>query len=153
MLKNWVHIGLPKTGTTTLQRHFFPEFDGTYICTHTDQSDVGKADISQLKYTIIDSHDLEHDKHLHKARSFLENLDKPVLFSEEAIAAGIYNDQRVIAERIKALFGENTNILVFIREQRDMLRSMYAQLSLGFSQKMHAVTFEEWSSPGLMDTV
>lgn len=129
-----LHIGLPKTATTMLQRAIFLR--------HTDIYYLGKPfrppgaaenGTTALPRDIIRalwaedslSFNLKATKDaLVTAFQPGRRTDKAVLLSEEALAAAGFADRRLIAERLRSLFGP-CNILITIRNQETALPSLY----------------------------
>jgi hypothetical protein len=125
----FVHLGYPKTATTTFQQHVFPY--------HPEIAYLGKL-IPSFRYTdpalfpLIDGmmtadslsfagvEELRDSITHHRTR-----CDRPVLLlSSESFLHVTATDAGVVAGRIKAAFSP-CKILITVREQRSILRSFY----------------------------
>ena len=107
-----VHIGYPKTGSTWLQQQVFPRLSLPY----------GNADprlrAAMTRLILDDAFDPADVR-----------LKPPVLFSDEAICGDMFADVSHgfrSAERLHAV-APNARVLVLVRRQPDMVRSLYAQ--------------------------
>ena len=148
----FIHTGLPKTGTTWLQDTLFPHFQGGYICGHSQDGfrDLAFEDWKKLRWLLLDCHDVIFEERLQDYAPILDKLDpqRAFLFSEEAIAGAVMNGQATIAQRLKTVFGDS-EIIIVLREQFSMLRSVYMQIARGFGGKHYAFTFEEFIDAAL----
>jgi len=121
-----VHVGYWKTATTTLQSDVFPRVAG---CTFLTRSRVGNG---QLVGALANNLCRADDAHFLGATlgSFLREVavpGLPTLLSHEAFAGAafqaMYNRDRN-AERLHRVL-PSASILVVVRHQRTMLRSLY----------------------------
>ena len=132
------HIGYPKCLSTSIQRSFFEKsksvfFGGIGI---KDNISYCNPDIEfifecLLKYA---KHSF-YNKHKEWAKQTINTLlervdgDKSIAFSSEALSVSFTGqmldlDQKL--ERIKELYyGFNTNFLIIVRNQPDLLKSLY----------------------------
>jgi hypothetical protein len=125
----YLHIGYPKTGTTTLQKHLFathPEIDylGKMIPGfHYGIEELG-PEIEQL--TTATSINYKGTERLRKviAACRVGMRDKSVLLSSESFVHPSSADPCIVAERAREAF-EPCKVIIVIREQRDILRSFY----------------------------
>lgn len=125
-----VHVGYPKTATTTFQKHVFPH--------HSDIDYLGKSipDMSfrteELRHEIqrlVNEDEVRYDggKGL---RRLVEELHqncrrKVLLLSHENFIHHWGNDTGLVARRIREVFGP-CRILITLRDQVDVIRSFYA---------------------------
>ena len=124
-----VHLGYPKTATTTFQQHVFPrhpeiEYLGKLIPSFRYRDERLFTEVDQLM--TVDS--LRYGG-VGRLRQIVEehrsNCDRPVLLvSSESFLHITAADPGIVAERIKAAFAP-CKIIITLREQRDMLRSFY----------------------------
>jgi hypothetical protein len=123
-LQVYLHVGMPKTATTFLQRHVFPKIPGVhYVGWDTE---FFAHDFQRIKYSCPFSYIDE----LHNGfRQYLESFDEgKVLISDEAItgpgnrAKGIGTSVLVLKEVFPS-----ASILLVLREQLSYLRSFYLQ--------------------------
>lgn len=137
----YIHVGYPKTGTTTFQKHFFPKIEEIQYLGKFDGEDklflFDQKVIDAMIFKKSDEIDFENIRHL------LENviLENRVLLSEESILfnslrASYYDERYIIvrpedvATNIRKVFDEkkyDVKILISIRRQDEMLTSLYAQ--------------------------
>jgi hypothetical protein len=121
---NIVHIGLPKTGSTTLQNNAFAArrdfvYVGKYKNAHTDER--GRELITRI--STQDS--LEYDPIRTAVLVDQLRVDaKPFLISDEILSMEGRADRRLIAERLRQLFSP-AKILIVLRAQPAMCQSMY----------------------------
>lgn len=120
------HIGLPRTGTTTLQRHLFS--DPSLFCTGYEQRFWNKAGIgAPLPDSQID---------IRTVKQIIEDLrsqlgsSRRLVFSNEGITStrNILAVQQRYAERMKALH-PSARVILTLRRQETLLRSRYTQMS------------------------
>jgi hypothetical protein len=122
-----IHIGFPKTATTTLQNHLFAKHPGILYLGKPYPDDDLKGMISRLvlqESTVYHAENLKHyiNKHLARER---ETGKKVILISDETfVSAAKVRDKGVVAHRLKDLF-PGAKILVTIRNQMDAVKSGY----------------------------
>lgn len=148
----YIHIGYPKTLTTSLQTSFFSK--------HSQLLHLGVGCGSAIDF-IDDDINIALENYILYAKEipYLEYEDKiknafdkwfKYAEKEQYRAVGIsfewlsfnmtpyQNDIVVIAERLKRIFGKETKIIALLRNQSDFLKSLYGQfvkegLSLSFN--------------------
>lgn len=137
---NVLHIGLPKTGTTTLQNSLFGEQD------HFDY--IGKSNgcypntLRELVNRIALQDSLEYESARTEALvAQLHQVAKPVLMSDEIFSVEGGADRRLVAERLHRLFGP-ARVLIVVRAQPTMLQSMYLNYLRGSGERI--VSFPTW---------
>jgi len=133
-----VHIGYPKTGTTSLQKHIFNSFDGVcYLGLYDRYGDLYKFEESAIRCIYTES-SLSFDNEI---GNFLDLDDGKYIFSEENLLTECMipsrgrkgferrtQDIKTILSNIKAFFScADVEILITIRKQREMIPSFYAQ--------------------------
>jgi hypothetical protein len=86
-----IHIGLPKTATTTLQRHVFPQFSGYVGKYPKGFSDTSRASREALWRTVIDKVERGNAEWPFRLRSALDRIrelkEDTILLSEEALSS------------------------------------------------------------------
>jgi Sulfotransferase domain len=122
----FIHVGLPKTASTLLQEFVFPELrDTTYISRPYTQENHA---FNKLQYA---------DDSLYAAeelRSEIERIisletGRNILISDELLSgAPFYNfiNRGLIAKRLAAILPD-AEVILFIRGQKDIIRSLYNQ--------------------------
>lgn len=140
----YIHIGMPKTGTTALQKNFF---NAIGELNHLSREN---AEITEnLLHPITDREPLEYNNKMDDFKDYVfNNLMKEegkYLISSEALCSGSSHDGKVdrylIAHRLKELFPDAVIILV-LREQREIIKSVFKQM-LKF-QISPGTSFREW---------
>jgi hypothetical protein len=130
MPKVYVHIGLPKTATTTLQADFFPSLKGgvyDYIGTPQPR-DVAKDPLYMQLYQVIRTGvDISGAK-----KALVERLSegKSIIFSEEAIVVREQDVpwQKKLENLAVILDGVEFKLLVTVREPVAAMFSFYVEL-------------------------
>lgn len=122
--KFFVHIGHPKTGTTTLQEGFFSQ--------HEDIAYLGRPYNNPIFKEEVRSLGLQDSTAYHPGglKSLIDNYrkvnkNKTIVISEETFSSVNCNDRGLIADRIKEVFSP-CSIIIVIRNQFDIIRSFYA---------------------------
>lgn len=119
----FVHIGLPKTGTTYLQQVIFKHHpDICYLGKNSGHEEVDKA-ISLITRQSSATFPTEQvEKSLRQGLETSQN--RPALISEEDFSRYAFLDPELMAFRLRSAIGEFTPIYV-IRNPIDWLQSMY----------------------------
>ena len=124
-----VHIGFHKTGTTALQRRFFPNLPGCTFLTHGGRE--GRSLFRLLANNLMNAPDEEFlretiHEYIADAR---ERASGTLLISLESLSGsifqGAYNRERN-AVRLRAVLPD-AHILIVVRHQHSMIRSAFAQ--------------------------
>jgi hypothetical protein len=129
MSELYIHLGYPKTATTTFQQHVFPR--------QPDIVYLGKS-IPSFRYTdpalfpLIDALMTEDSVSYGGPAALREVIrihreeagPRPLLISSESFLHVTATDPGVVAERVKAAFSP-CKVIITIREQRSLLRSFY----------------------------
>jgi len=121
----FIHIGYPKTGSTWLQTRLF---------NHPDAKMHQCSDFTILRNILIKPNPLWYDSELvkiHIRRNYDESLNSdliPVISNELLVGHPVSggHNSTIIAERLNKLWPDS-KILIVIREQKDMLISLYAE--------------------------
>jgi len=137
MIDNIIHIGFPKTGTTSLQKGYFLQ--------HPDFIFQGQPCISDklrrlVELDILTKSELEYD-HETVTGGFQDEIavlrkqkpGKVFVFSHEALTyrtESFTTDMAEIARRLHDIFGE-AKIVITIRRQDEMFCSLYQQAVQG----------------------
>ncbi len=148
-----IHIGDYKTGTSWFQNKFFSSHpDLCYI-------DSGEhEEIVYLMHQLVDARDLDFDAESLQ-RKFVDVIrganveNKKVIISREALSAAYPtgDNAKRIAERLHAVFGK-TKVLIVIREQFSMLKSIYSQyVKIGGTLSFKNFVYDPIVSPGLLE--
>ncbi len=150
-----LHIGLPKTGTTSLQKLVFERHAGLRYFGQTNlwEDDAAKAVLRALMLP---------DEPADAARAAIsgdtENSATPLVISDEALSLGefmlratrwpLVSDPEAIARRARHLLGDAT-VLIVLRNQADWLESWHRQgLKTG---KYTETDFGQWIDLDLAD--
>lgn len=128
-----VHIGLPKTGTSSLQAGLFATHPQIRYLGKPWWDETAGLDASLAAHRLVDSL-WQEDTFAFDwdvARRRFDTGIAPraegktcVLISEEGLSAALAADRWVTARRLRAFFGE-ARILITVRNQLDALHSLY----------------------------
>src|ERR1700730_15837432 len=131
----YLHLGMPKTGTTFLQTRCFPYLKGIRF----RDKDIMEL-LDRIIYTNPISLDLQRTRH--EADSFLGNVaEERLLISHERLFGDMlktYHDNVYIAGCLKIVFPEAKPIII-IRRQDELVESIYKQsLQAGYYQRINS---------------
>lgn len=141
-----IHLGYGKTGTTTLQKHFFPYLEGlNYLGRPYKQIEISKA-IRQIIYLDSSSYQIERKR----IRDCFFNLkdNQPIIISEELLFDYRADPHRAI-ERLLDLF-DKCRFLICLREQKNIIASYYSNHGWNFKavpeglKGRNAISFDDW---------
>lgn len=165
--KIFIHIGYPKSASTTLQKHLFSKHNqlktlGVYPTQNIghDSSEVNLSvpylkdeSLREFYKNITELDDIEYfysnNKELFKENisHYLNEDDRSVVFSDERLTSVFFShcDNGVKARRLSELF-PNAKIILLVRSQYEWLKSQYRDhpfdprdLSIG-----RYVSFDSW---------
>lgn len=151
-----IHIGMPKSASSTLQRNFFRNLP---LINYAGLSSNNKK-LTKLTTSIYKKGNLYFDENL-LLKQIKSRIDpeKPLVISSE-YSSGVVapfsrfaiQNRTTIAQRYKALFPD-AKILIIIRNQYDIQKSMYVQRLLDHSEyvKMERLPFQDWIDFNIKD--
>ncbi len=150
-----IHIGMPKCASTMLQKGFWGNLEGIDFASHEYNT------FNELHETVLDisrctQDQYNHDNIFQKYLDFTDKSKPLVISSELFVWNGIqpdvhsYADKIIIAERLKKLFPE-AKILIVIRNQIDMLKSLYSQLYAMVDFSLVNLSFDKWIDTNLRE--
>ncbi|OCC15882.1 hypothetical protein DBT_0807 [Dissulfuribacter thermophilus] len=149
-----IHIGDYKTGTSWWQTKILPIHQEIYYLDDPSKH----PDVVHLMHLLIDSRDLDFDE-VYLREKFSQILSKinltnqKVVICREALSGSFPTGDNAarIAYRLKAVFG-STKILIVIREQFSMLKSIYSQyIKMGGTLSFNDFVYDPIVSPGLIE--
>ncbi|MFD2823314.1 hypothetical protein ACFS5M_06510 [Lacinutrix iliipiscaria] len=116
---NKIHIGYPKTATTYLQKHIFPQLINHQFVGHPEFHKFGLMDIIYKPDRSIDFE--KHKSHFKAKNNFIsfEELTGPIFKGSFMID--------VIPHRLAKIFDSDSKILITIRRQDSLIKSAYIQ--------------------------
>lgn len=137
-----IHIGYHKTASSWLQRRVFPNAPSLHYAAGPHEPG------SPLRNLFFETNSFDYDPD--KARKFLEPRikdpgDRVPVISHERFSGGPYSgghDSKLTAHRLHEIFPD-ARILLVIREQSDMLLSMYKQ----YIQAGGGASFSQFITP------
>ncbi|MBL4670178.1 MAG: sulfotransferase domain-containing protein, partial [Flavobacteriales bacterium] len=121
MKNHFIHIGMPRTGTTFLQRKVFPNIDGfqAYSLPYSHYNEAFHKMI-YMDDSLYDENEFKHEIAQLKG-------DNIILSNENFIGQSLFyhhSNRTRIAQRLhKAM--PNATIILYLRNQLDLLKSLY----------------------------
>ena len=158
MTRVCVHVGYPKTATTTLQQHLFsrhPEIE--YLGKFIPGFGFKTPELGLAMNELISHDDTRYagTKHLRRLLDPLrrQGQDPTLLISSESMIHPWATDRGVVARRVYEAFSP-CRVLVTIREQQDIIKSFYGRhgrfgqylfLEKYESEKLRSpISFKDW---------
>ncbi len=147
----YIHIGYPKTGTTTIQDYLFNKHSEVmYLNNEILKSDITKNILYSSENYVNRNKELLH-KELSEVLSKFDDKNTFVYSNESLLSVSMFFrlnrkpqvytlDVNCIARKLKTVFLESNlfsevKIIVTIRNQQDLIKSMYAQVFNRFFKK------------------
>jgi hypothetical protein len=148
-----IHVGYPKTGSTTLQRDLFRLLPGTMCLNSQSEELYWAVRHMQMMDSIIPFHRTKYGKLIQERYNSAANDPryKCVVVSDENILSTRCNDVGVCSSRLRQMFFP-CKILIVIRNQINILESFYSSHGR-YGQQMYIskvedylprYSFEEW---------
>lgn len=142
---NFVHIGLPKTASTTLQdRLFVQQSEFSYVgrVNNDYRHEATKELINRIRLQdLLDYDHADAKALLHSVPEVAAAPERPILVSAETFSVEGRADRRLIAQRLHQLFAP-AKVLIVIRAQPTLIQSLYLQHLRGSGQRITA--FDHW---------
>lgn len=125
----FLHLGLPKTGSTTLQEAVFPFLSGVHLSVR--EPDGHGRHLERVRYRSVEAAKLAGGEHsiLHHRREKFHALPRTatkVLISNENILGPHPDGNAVLIKRLAFIVGPARVILV-LRDPFDLIQSLYRQ--------------------------
>lgn len=111
-----LHVGLAKTGTTSLQRHAFPQISGLAGYEYNPPELLE----AQTRYLLLND---PEDRHKFER---LRSESERIFVSDESLATWLPQHFEAAADRLLSLWGRHTTILISLRDPLDFQTSLYA---------------------------
>ena len=143
----FLHLGLPKTGTTTIQKHLFEihpqvSYLGKFIKSKTQFPEIDRQ--LQSIYTgenITESMESWNEQ-LAVVKNKFGNKNTNYLLSEELLYGLTNKNQPLFAERLKTIFSPD-KILITIRNQPNIIKSVFRHRRSRGREKIDFCTYLE----------
>lgn len=124
-MKVYFHLGIHKTASSFLQKEVFSQIKGTIVY-------LPRAELKEFKKYILYTCDFEFqpDKALGIFHRIVNPQSSAVIISDEEFYANPYisiMDRKRNFDRIKLVFKSDLYCIIFLREQRALIRSLYNQ--------------------------
>lgn len=149
----YIHIGYPKCASTALQTHFFSRHTDLHHLGAGSGGSIASYVNSEILTEIEVSLRIEKDSVFNQDNSRrIFNKEFSTAYELNKLAVGISSeslsftmhhdiDPSQKATRLHSIFGQNTRIIIVIREQWALLKSLYREYVLG---GLH-LTFDEFT--------
>lgn len=137
-MTTWLHIGLQKTGTTSLQQDFFPRLDGL-VYLGGKGARLGTAARDEMRRLIVGLKSVAHRAdvvagmadHFRAFAARWNPAGLPGLISEEGFSDSLpgsrFDRLDVLPAALRLVLGTDTRIAVVVREPIALLISIYEQ--------------------------
>ncbi len=140
-LDTFLHLGMPKTLTSALQKEFYPKHKEIYYLGIGNDRliDYIDDDVNFIFETLLlYANSCYYNEHKNGAKEIIRaHYKKAVNKKFKAFGLSLewlsfnftpdMNDEEIKVKRLLDLFGQETKIILFIRNQRDLLRSLYKE--------------------------
>ena len=146
-----IHVGVPKTGTSTLQSSVFPSHpEVQYLGKPYYDAEFGyerSLALADLMSSLWQQDALQFNEALAGYRSQVSvaprlGADKIAVISEEGLTSAGATDRILIAQRARAVFDDfSTKILITVREQKSALVSLHRWF---FTRRLTSLSFLDW---------
>ncbi len=131
-MKYVLHVGLPKTASTSLQENVFPHLPDIALSLRTEEG--WAKTLAAVRYVGAQARALPQgeDAYLRKIREKFRSLEvgkvgaQTVLISDELIIGGHPDGVGTIIRRLQAVC-QNARVVIILRRPLDFLRSYYRQ--------------------------
>lgn len=157
-----IHIGLPKTATTTLQTCLFAQLHNKNLINYIGKKPTNKGNETYQLFTDIFSAIVLHDD-----QKFNDNLEETITKADDLLQEGVLNviSDEIMAmyfcqvdivmklKRIKTIFqNHKINLMLSLRKQDELAYSLYVELyQIQFYQDKENNSIEKFISNGLAD--
>jgi len=123
----YVHLGIHKTGSSFLQKVFFPHYTNE-VCF------LDRAKLASFKEYVLNEDDFEFDKTkalklFNEALGANQSCNKVVISDEEFYGNPYLAvlDRKRNFDRLCEIFGKSLKVILFLRNQENLLNSLYNQ--------------------------
>lgn len=146
----YIHIGLPKTATTTLQRIVLSHLPSLNFLGKPYKYSQLEKFFDQLKFKGLLHYNTDSvEKNYKQEIKPLFDEKRPNMISDEVLTFNFNVNPRavphtIIAERLKNLFGNKTNILITLRRQIDFLKSWFVQYKNSLPKNHSLESLDNW---------
>lgn len=137
MVKVLIHLGLPKTATTTFQNNIFYALHKKKAINYLGKIQLkGQSNssfpVQEIVKSILNDDEINfEEKFIYHKKRVKGALNESVVnvLSEERLSLAEQYDLSVVFGRLKRVFeGCHVSVLLFIRNQPDMIYSLYVQM-------------------------
>ena len=157
MIKLFLHVGFPKTASSTFQKHLYSRHPGLFYVGRpfSDSMAAIESDILTLDSARFEQGLPEHQKRFRQEIAGAD--DRPILISHEGFLRNTRysgHDLWTTAERIHRVFADalgddaETNVIILIRNQADLLLSHFVQFMKGSQKDLDELVTASLRDPG-----
>jgi hypothetical protein len=148
---NVIHIGLPRTGNTTLQNSIYARQQRLFYIGKRDDA-YPDANVRDLVHRICLQDSLVYDAQ--RTKALLQSIcaaaaSRPILLAHEMFSTEGRVDRRLIAERLNELLAP-AKVLIIIRAQPTLLQAQYFKQLSAMDAKLQS--FDVWLNENYGDT-
>jgi hypothetical protein len=152
MKKFIIHIGYPKTATTTIQKNIFMKYcSSRYMGKKYIQDEISNNLDSIIDSLLFDSEtifDIKLSSHIEIIKSYAKNINDKIIISNEILSKKYY---QIIIARLDRLFNiqdySKCEIIITLRNQKELIFSQYIEKYKGNNKKFNEYLQNGLSSP------
>ena len=143
----YIHVGLMKTATTTLQTRVFPAHDDVYYLGGPEYINndvrISVAAISKQDRLLFDAK--SHNDNIRSTLDYARTQGKSILLSAESLSTPTV-DRLTKAERLVEVFGD-IRIIICLRHPIDLMTSLYGEaIKQLYPRTQRMPSIDEWLS-------
>ena len=119
----FIHLGFPRSGSTSLQRHLFDKHSGI-LNLGKPYSDKSLEELYAHLYKLFRTEGKYQIENQDIIETIKSGSGKSLFISDEAVLFNVFNNFSCVVDRFLAAF-DNCKFLIIIRNQIDIIKSYY----------------------------